>query len=149
MKNPVIIIIAAAVISGGGGFLVGMQYQKSKTPALSGRFGNGQFAPGQGFNRDSRDGSNGIRQGFRPVSGVISSVDDKSITVKLDDGSSKIIILSDKTEINQAESVGRDQLSTDTRVMVVGSENSDGSVTASNIQLNPRQFNLPSPTPGN
>lgn len=147
MKSPITISIIVAIIFTGAGFFGGMQYQKSKTPTFTGRVGNGQFGPGQGFNRGSGNGNSQMRNGFRPVSGEITSVDDKSITVKMEDGSSKIVILSDKTEINKADTATKDELKTGTRVAVFGTTNSDGSVTASNIQLNPRIF-APSPTPG-
>ncbi len=74
----------------------------------------------------------------RPISGEILSSDDKSITVKLQDGSSKIVLLSDKTQINKATSVTKLDLKSGEKVAVFGSENSDGSVTAQNIQLNPQ-----------
>ena len=65
------------------------------------------------------------------------SMDGNSITVKLQDGQSKIIILSDTTEINQASKAAKTDLSAGKQVAVFGTENSDGSVTAQNIQLNP------------
>jgi len=75
--------------------------------------------------------------GFQPVNGEIISSDDKSITVKLTDGGSKIVILSDNTEINQAANATKDDLKAGEKVAVFGQENSDGSVTAQSIQLNP------------
>jgi hypothetical protein len=147
MKNPIIITVIVASITAGAGFFGGMQYQKSKTPAFSGRIGNSQFGSSQGLNRGMGSGNGQMRNGFRPVSGEISAVDDRSITVKMDDGSSKIVILSEKTEINKADTATKAELTTGTRVAVFGTQNSDGSVTASNIQLNPRQFAGPTPTP--
>jgi hypothetical protein len=147
MKTSLIITVVFALVAAAAGFFGGMQYQKSKAPTFSGRFGNGQFGPGQGFVRGNGTGNGQNRGGFRPVSGEISAVDDKSITVKLPDGSSKIVILSEKTEINKADTVGTDELKSGVQVAVFGTENSDGSVTATNIQLNPRPFG-PSPTPG-
>ena len=145
MKSPITISIIVAVIFAGTGFFAGMQYQQSKAPEFAGRLGNGQFGPGQGFVRGNGNGQN--RGGFRPVSGEITESDGKTMTVRLDDGSSKIVILSDKTEINKADIATKDELKSGTRVAVFGAENSDGSVTAQSIQLNPRTF-APSPTPG-
>ncbi len=71
------------------------------------------------------------------VLGEITSVDDKSITVKNQDGSSKIVILSDKTEINKASEAAKTDLKIGEKVSAFGTTNSDGSVTAQNIQLNP------------
>jgi len=77
------------------------------------------------------------RGGFRPVSGEIIKADTTSITVKLEDGSSKIILLSKNTAINRAEKVSAFDLTVGTTIAVFGSENPDGSITAQNVQINP------------
>ncbi len=126
MKNNLISTIVIVVLVGAVGFFGGMKYQESKLP-------QGRFAFGQ------RNGQtqNGARQGLRPVSGEIISVDDKSITVKLKDGSSKIVILSDKTVINKTSQATKTDLKKGEQVAAFGTENSDGSLTAQNVQLNP------------
>lgn len=116
---------------GAGAFFAGMKYQQSKQPAFS-----RQFAGQQGA-RTGQGQVQGNRQGLRPVNGEIISKDDKSITVKLQDGSSKIVLISDKTSINKATEATIDDLKSGEKVAVFGQENSDGSVTAQNIQLNP------------
>lgn len=65
------------------------------------------------------------------------SSDDKSITVKLQDGSSKIVLLTDTTSISKSTEGSKSDLKTGEKVAVFGTENSDGSVTAQNVQLNP------------
>lgn len=143
MKNNLVIVLLVVILVGAGAFYAGMKYQQSKSPSFGGQMGN-NFGNGQ-FNRDNgqgqRNGGNfpggANRNSFRPVNGEIISFDDKSITVKLTDGSSKIVLLSDKTEINKAEKGAVSDLKTGVNVAVFGTENSDGSVTAQNIQLNP------------
>jgi hypothetical protein len=71
--------------------------------------------------------------------GEIISSDDKSITVKLQDDSSKIILINAKTFINKAQTVDKTELKVGEKVSVFGAENTDGSVTAQNVQLNPTQ----------
>jgi len=127
-----IIAIILIFVAGAGGFFVGMKYQQGKQPAFSRQFGNGQGTRTGGQLQGSSN-----RMGFRPVPGEIISSDDKSITVKLQDGSSKIILFSDKTEINKAANATKEDLKVGEKVAVFGQENSDGSVTAQNIQLNP------------
>lgn len=78
------------------------------------------------------------RQGFQPVSGEIISSDVTSVTVKLTDSSTKIVILTDKTTINKAEAGTKDDLKTGQSIAVFGSENADGTVTAESVQLNPQ-----------
>lgn len=81
------------------------------------------------------------------VVGEIISQDSKSITVKLQDGSSKIVLLSDSATVSKTESGSKSDLKDGTTVAVFGTTNSDGSVTAQNIQLNPAfRFGQSSPS---
>jgi len=127
MKKGLIVTIVA-VLFGIGGFFAGMKYQQSKQRSVARQF-LGQMGGRQGVSTN--------RLGFRPVNGEIISADDKSITVKLQDGSSKIVIVSANTQINKAEQANKEDLKVGEKVAVFGQENSDGSVTAQNIQINP------------
>lgn len=131
MKNNILITVLVALIVGAAAFFAGMKYQESKQPAFLRQFG------GATGSRTGTGQFQGNRAGFRPVNGEIISVDDKSITVKLQDGSSKIVLFSDKTSINKAAEGTKNDLKSGERVAVFGQENSDGSVTAQSIQLNP------------
>jgi hypothetical protein len=133
MNKNVIIIVIIAVVIGAAGFFGGLQYEKSQ------RTQTGQFfaAGGQGAGR--RAGQNGgPNANFRPVRGDILSSDDKSITVKMTDGSTRIVLLSGTTTIMQATSAAKTDLTPGKTVMVIGTQNTDGSVTAQSIQLNPQ-----------
>ena len=130
-----------AVVMLGAGFFAGMKYQQSKRVSFT---GNGQF------NRNSMMGSSAPRgNGFRPVNGEITAVDDKSITVKLVDGSSKIVILSETTEYNKAAEATKADAKVGDKVAVFGTDNTDGSVTAQSVQLHPIIRALTSPLPAN
>lgn len=131
MKNNVIVTSVIIVLVGSIAFFGGMKHQQSKANAANpGR----QFA-GQGFHA-GQNGSGG-RQGFRPVAGEIIKSDETTITVKLTDGSSKIVLIGEKTTINTAAEAKREDLKTGITVAVFGSENADGTVTAQTVQLNP------------
>jgi hypothetical protein len=56
----------------------------------------------------------------------------------LPDDSSKIILLTDTSEINKTEEGSIEDLSEGTKITVFGQENSDGSITAQNIQIGSR-----------
>lgn len=131
MKNNYVITIILAVVFAGAGFYGGMKYQQSKSQTFSGQFNNRQV----GVRNNQRGNVN--RGGFRPVAGEIISADDKSITVKLQDDSSKIVLINAKTVINKAQTVDKTELKIGEKVSIFGSENIDGSVTAQNVQLNP------------
>lgn len=135
MKNVKLIAIVLIIAALGGGFFAGMKYQQSQSQA--GRSGNFQGARNGTFGQRGTGLSAG-RQGYRPVSGDIISMDDKSITVKLQDGSSKIVLLTGTTVYNKSAVVAKSDLKTGEKVVVLGTDNSDGSVTASDVQLNPQ-----------
>lgn len=131
-NNNVITIVIVSVVAGGLAFFGGMKYQESKERGSGSR----QFQGG-GVMRGGQNGGGKFGGGARPVNGEILSADERSITVKLADGSSKIVLFNDKTSINKASEGSKDELKTGVKVAVFGTENSDGSITASNIQLNP------------
>jgi hypothetical protein len=141
MKNNYIVTAILVLIVGAATFYGGMQYQKSQRGQFAGQFGGNRGQGGQ-FGRGVKGGG--------MVLGQVMSKDDKSITVKLQDGSSKIVILSGSTTINKQATGTKDDLNSGERVAVFGTTNSDGSVTAQSIQLNPqvRMFRGgPTPTP--
>lgn len=128
-KNNLITIIIIAVIVGALGFFGGMQYQKSK---------RGSFTPRQFQNGLDRLGGIQTRvglQGGRPVNGEIISIDEKTITVKTQDGSSKIIIYSDSTNVNKTSEGSMEDLRTGEQIMVIGTEGTGGTVTAQSISI--------------
>lgn len=128
MKNKnLIITILLLVITGGGMFFAGMKYQQSKRQAFPSRLNQGQGQRAVGTNRN----------GFQPINGEIIASDGKSITVKMADNSSKIVLITDNTIINKADTATKEELKTGEKVAVFGTQNSDGSVSAQNIQLNP------------
>lgn len=131
-KNLVITILLVLLV-GGGAFYAGMKYQQSKTTSQFRQFAQGRFGNNTQGIRNGNGGNGNF--GERPVSGQILSVDNNSVTVKLADGSTKIVILSDKTSINQSTSATKDDLKDGTQVTVIGTNNSDGSVTAQDIQI--------------
>lgn len=131
MKNQWIMTLVMALVVGGIAFYGGMQYQQSKTPT-GGALGQGFRSGGGNGQLRARNGQNGMA-----VRGEIISSDANSITVKLPDGSTKIVIVSVSTNVMQATSATKDDLKIGQMVAVFGTPDSDGSVTAQNIQLNP------------
>jgi len=150
MKQTQILIpvVITALVAGGAGFFGGMKYQQSQRAAAFQQFaGRGGGVGGRGGSGTFGQGGRG--QGFRPVAGEILKADDTSITVKLNDGSSKIILVTNSTTINKAANATKSDLTVGEKVAVFGMDNSDGSVTAQTIQLNPmmRVGNQATPSP--
>lgn len=135
-QNTILIAVIVAIVFGGAGYYAGTKLGSSGRRGNFAQFGNGQ---GGTFFRNGASGTNGANRGnFRPVIGQIISADTQSITVKLPDGSSKIVLLTGSTQISKAQTASKSDLTSGTNVAVFGTENSDGSVTAQNIQLNPQ-----------
>jgi len=122
------VIIVAIAIGAVTGFFAGSYYQKITTRSNFSQF-NFQQA-GQRGGQNNRFGS-----GIRPVSGEIIKKDNDSITIKLRDGSTRIVFLTEKTNIAKSQKGSFDDLKENENVFVVGQVNSDGSITAENIQI--------------
>lgn len=129
-NNQMIMVIVLAIIVGAAGFFGGMKYQETKSPGVN---------PNRQFQAGRQGGQNGQSRftGGRPIMGEIISSDDKSITVKLQDGSSKIVLLPDSVTVSKTDTASKADLKVGVKVGVFGMENSDKSVTAQNVQLNP------------
>jgi hypothetical protein len=133
MKNNMVIIVILALLVGGGiGFFGGMQYQKSQRPSF-GQFTGGALGARGGSGAAGLRGRNG-----NGAVGTILSVDANSMTVKLTDGSSKIVLLTASTSFNKAAAAAASDLTVGQTVSAFGTTNTDGSITASNVQINPQ-----------
>jgi hypothetical protein len=129
--NSKILMVVVAIVLVAAGFFGGMQYQKSQVPSFAGgQEGFRQRMMGQG--QEQRTGQN-----FNSVRGSILSIDANTMTVKLQDGSSKIVVLSSSTTYMKEAAISKGDLKTGDTIMVIGASNSDGSVTAQNVQINP------------
>ena len=152
IKNSLnLVTLVLVIVVGGAAFFGGMKYQQGKALAI----GINQENPFSGRNRNQTGGmgtntQNGVgqkRMGNGQVMGEITSVADTSITVKMTDGSSKIILIGDKTSINKASTATKTDLKVGEKVAVFGTPNTDGSVSGTSIQLNPSMPNVPSGNP--
>ena len=137
--NPILLAVIVLVVAGGA-FFGGMKYQQSKIPAgvmhftqgAGGPGGNTAFARGQGGTGGAafaRGGMGGL------VTGEVLSKDDKSLIVKMRDGGSKIVFFSASTSVMTSSSSTLEAVGQGKTVMVNGTTNSDGSVTAQSINL--------------
>ena len=137
---PIFIVIIAVV--GAGSFYGGMKYQESKTPQrpTAGNFQNLQnLSPEERQQRLQQFGVGGqgnrAQSGGGFIGGEIIGKDAQSITVKSNDGSSKIVFFSNTTKIMKSAEGSPSDLATGKQVSVNGKTNQDGSITAETIQL--------------
>lgn len=132
-------MVAAVVVIGAGSFYGGMKYGQQSGLAAASQ-GNFRGTGGGGTGGARRGGPNGM--GGDVASGEIISRDNKSITVKLRDGGSKIIFIADSTQVMKSISGTVSDLAVGDQVMSFGTANADGSITAKSIQIRPKS---PSP----
>jgi len=159
--NKLIPIVVAVAVVGSGAFYGGMQYAESK--GSQGGFSQADFqnlSPeerqqrfqefganvGGGLNQDHEGGNFRSRfgsgtDGSRSLSGEIISQSSDSFTIKLSDDSTKIVFVSNNTQITKSVDGTVDDLSEGEQIFVSGDENPDGSYTAQTIQLSPLDHN--------
>jgi len=114
----------------GGSFYAGLifsQNNKSSRFDIQG-LGNSNMPPNTSFNRQTNSNSN---------AGEIISKDENTITIKLNNGGSKIIMLSESTQINKFSQGTAEDLEIGKNILAQGTNNSDGSITAKTIQITP------------
>jgi len=160
MKKNFIMIIVVLVIAAGA-FFGGIKYGQGKafTPTALAKLNSNQRQEiAQSLRGNMTGQNNRMGNGFRmfgggqtlggnAVAGQIIAKDDKSITVKTQDGSSKIVFYSSSTTIGKMTQGSAADLNIGEEIFAGGSTNSDGTVTAQNIQIRPTMPNASS-TPG-
>ena len=150
MKNSNVVIIGIiAIVFAALGFFSGMKYQQTKIPSFSRN--NVQGMMGQNEKLSNGTGTKNIRTGMGATNenglrmGTIAGMDETSITLKMQDGSSKIIILAESTTYKKTAEAVKDNVQVGDTVVITGTTNTDGSITAQQIQINPAMMNaLPS-----
>jgi Domain of unknown function (DUF5666) len=152
-SSTIVLAVAVGVVALAAGLFVGMSYGKGHpsvetametvsnlTPeqmaqlgTSGGGFPGGGF-PGGGFPGGAAgDGNGNARGGF--TAGSIVSNDGSTITIKMNDGSTKFVLYSGSTTIRKSAEGTSADLVAGENVVVTGSANSDGSITATQIQL--------------
>ncbi len=119
-------IIIVAVVVGAVAFFVGTKFQSSQSGTAS-QYGQ------NGSQRSGRFGQNG-----RATVGEVVGQDQGSITVKLQDGSSKIINVTGQTTYSKTDKAAKADIAVGQRIAAFGTVNSDGSIDAQSVQLNPQ-----------
>jgi hypothetical protein len=141
-------IIIALIIVGGGAFYGGMKYGQSKSPL--GNFSRQNFQNlseeqrqelFQGNVGEALQGRIGRGAGAGFLNGEVIAIDEQSLTMKMSDGSSRIVFFSNSTQISKTTEGSTSDIEVGKQIMITGQQNSDGSYTAQTIQLSPRSIN--------
>lgn len=160
MQKILPVIIIAVLIVGVGAFYGGIKYQQNTRQNFFGENLGGQnfrnLSPEERQARLQQFGADGTaampggmrdRNGAGFASGKIIAKDDKSITIKLPDANqssdqidqkqsgSKIIFFSESTDIAKSVKGATEDLIVGEQVIINGTQNEDGSITAKSIQM--------------
>lgn len=131
MKNQnIFFTLIFVIISLIVGFFGGVYYQRSQRATRFNR-----------LNFQSNNPTGRFIQGTRPINGTIIKKNNESITIKLRDGSTRIVFLNEKTQISKSTLASKEDLTENKSVFIVGQQNPDGSISAENIQINPLRKN--------
>jgi hypothetical protein len=133
-QTAIFVVIALAVA--GGAFYGGLQYAKAS--AKTGQTRQFGAMQGQGLRGTGQPGAPGGRNAGGFASGQVLSKDSSSLTVKLRDGGSKIVFYSASTTVSKTTDGSMDDVTQDSDVMITGTPNPDGSITAQTVQLRPK-----------
>jgi hypothetical protein len=138
MKNTRVLVPIICVLLGlGAGFFGGIEYKNYQANKARANFAAGGTTGSTERFTGTRSGTNGTTRGGA-VMGSVLSMDDKSVTVKMSDGSSKIVLFGDSTTYTNTIDATKSDLKVGVNVAIFGTSNSDGSVTATNVQINPK-----------
>ena len=129
-KKHMMIWGAITIVLMGGSFYFGTSHGKTVEQATMMQARSGMGGGMSGRNRFGGGGN---------VIGDVLSKDATSITVKTRDGSSKIVIYTGSTQILKTTAGAIDDVAVGSTVMVQGTQNTDGSVTATSVAIRPSQ----------
>lgn len=133
-KNQMVIGAVAGLVLLGASFWGGMSYARGHM--ARGNFSQfGQGGMGGQFAGRVAGSARGMAGGI--TAGEIIAKDSTSVTVKMADGSTRIVLVSGSTAVTKQVPGSADDLSIGAQVAVTGTANSDGSMTASAVQIRP------------
>lgn len=133
MKNKqIIIVIVVLIIVGGLSFYAGTKVGGGNPNANK----VGQFNAG-GPNGMMRTNRGGAQAGSGFVNGEVLSKDATSVTVKLQNGGSKIIFLTAGTTVQKTVAGTIDDVVVGSQITANGQSNADGSINAISISQRP------------
>lgn len=141
MKKLLLIFITAILVAGVGSFYGGMKYGQSKNSA--GNLSRQNFQNLSPEQRQQFSQTNGRGNGSNFLAGEVIAKDAQTLTLKMQDGSSKIVLFSDSTSVSKTVDGTVSDIEVGKQIMVSGQQNSDGSFTSKTIQLSPRMSNGP------
>lgn len=136
MKKTITIIIIIIIVI--AAFFVGKAYgNKQATSAVSAQNANGTFS------HSGMYGGSGRGAFGNATIGQVIAKDTTSITVSLPNGGSKIILYSPTTMVLKTDAGTLNDITVGSTITASGTANTDGSITATSIQIRPAGSTMP------
>ena len=127
-------LVLLVVLFLAGSFYLGMSYQKTKIPtpgtnreAMRGMMNGGDFINSENLaNRGMRAGQ---------IIGEVIKINEDSFTIKLNDGGSNTIYITEETTFTQTQKIEKNKLEEGREVVVFGNNQENQSVIAESVQI--------------
>ncbi|OYV83080.1 MAG: hypothetical protein B7W96_00775 [Parcubacteria group bacterium 37-58-5] len=126
-QKTTLIAVVALVVGFGAGYFV-------HTPPAPAAGTRGSFA---GAGGGAFTGARGGAAGGGLLTGTVAASDSGSLTLDTRDGSSHVVLVTPATTVSKSVNGTLGDVSVGSTVIVSGTANSDGSLSATNIQLRP------------
>lgn len=133
MNKKTLVGIVVGLLIIGVSFYAGKAYGQGQATNTPSTFASGTFA--------GRSGTGGGRAAGSATIGQLLSTSGNSATIQLASGSTQIVLMGTSTQILKTTLGSPSDLSPGTTVLVTGTANSDGSLTAQSIQIRPAGMN--------
>ena len=141
-KKCITTIVVVALLVGAVSFYGGMKFAGGKKTAdfQPGNFsGRGMM---QGEQKNSRQIGNQQARNGGLVRGEVLSQTQDQITVKTNGGGSKIILIPGSMDIMTSVKASSTDITVGANVMISGTTNNDGSITAQSLQIIPNELSV-------
>lgn len=134
-KKQIVISLSIAICTLFIGFATGSFYQARKTRGFnSGNFQK-RFENGKTMMQENGQPGGNRAIGMKPVIGEVLSFEGDILTVKLSNGESKMVLLTEKTAIGKSSVAKKEDIKIGEKLTVIGTDNADGTTTATDIRL--------------
>lgn len=128
--NVVLIVVLFSAVF----FYLGISYQKTKMPTLGANREAMREAMGRGNLINSDNLANRGLRGSQII-GEIIKINEDSFTIKLNNGGSSIIYITDETLISQTEKIDKNKLEEGQEVSIFGNTQENQSIIAESVQI--------------
>ncbi|KPJ84974.1 hypothetical protein AMJ57_04905 [Parcubacteria bacterium SG8_24] len=148
LKLAIGLMVLALAVGAAGGYLLapkaGTSRSDSDWPSTSFRR-DGMTRPDggrEGLRDGTMPGGSRFAGGMNMVRGDIVSIDGRTITIGLEDGSSKVVVLTSDTQISRMELIDMESLESGTHVFVTAETDDMGNLIATMLQIRPEELDM-------